>query len=100
MLLNYGLIQVLRVEADMKGTIRLVGACEGRYPFGRPGDSAIAPLATMTLRVHSIFSHFSMGTFPPSVLDQGYVRVSPNGVGTWHVTSNELGKTHLRATMS
>ena len=25
-------------KADMKGTIRLVGVCEGRHPLCRPGD--------------------------------------------------------------
>ena len=38
MLSDNGLIQVLRVEAYMEGTIRLVRVCEGRYQFGRLGD--------------------------------------------------------------
>ena len=35
---NNGLIQVLQVEADMKGSIMLVGMGQGRYPIGWPGD--------------------------------------------------------------
>ena len=35
---NNGLVQVIWVKTDMKGTIRLLGISEGRYPLGRPGD--------------------------------------------------------------
>ena len=38
MLSHYGLVQVLRVEAYVQGTIRLAGVCEQRNPFGRLVD--------------------------------------------------------------
>ena len=38
MLLHYGLVHVLRVEAYVQGTIRLWGIHKGRYLFGRLGD--------------------------------------------------------------
>ena len=42
---------------------------------------AMSPLATMSLRVHSICSQYSMGTFHQVCCTGGYGKVSPDGVG-------------------
>ena len=57
---NNGLVQVLWIEADKKGTIRLVGISDGRHPFSRQGDRCYHPLSD---HVVSICSQYSMGTF-------------------------------------
>ena len=62
--LHYGLIKVLRVEAYMEGTIRLVGVGEQRYPLGRLGDRHYDPFfEPCPQRVCSICSLYLMGTF-------------------------------------
>ena len=43
MLLHYGLIKVLRVEAYMECTIMLLGVGEQRYPLSRLGDRCYDP---------------------------------------------------------
>ena len=85
MLSNYGLVQVLRVEADMKGTIRSVAVHEGRHPLSRWGDRYYHSLGNHV--IEGVLSLFLVlyGYLPPCMLDQGYIRVGPDGVGTRHV---------------
>ena len=69
----------------MKRTIRLVGICEGRHPLSRPGDRCYHSFGDHV--IEGVVNLFLVlyGCLPPSVLDWGYVRVSPDGLGTGHV---------------
>ena len=87
MLSNYGLIQVLRVEADMKGTIRLRGLCEGRYQLGGLGDRCYHSLGDHVIGGALSLLLVLYGYLPPSVLDWGYVRISPDGIYTGYVAN-------------
>ena len=80
---HYGLVQVLRAEADMKGTIRFVGVCKGRLSRlgGRHNHSLGDHVIEHALNLFLVL----FGYLPSSVLDWGYIRVSPDSVGTGHV---------------
>ena len=85
MLSHYGLGKVLRVEAYVQGTIRLMGVNEGRNPFIWLGD-----------RGNQIFlDHVIEGAFDlflvldkylvPGMLARGDRRFGPDGIGPRYV---------------
>ena len=82
-LLNYGLVLVLRVKADMKGTISFTGVCKRRHHMVGKELDTITPFA-MSLRVHSICSWYTMGTFLLECWTRA-ILVSPDCVDTGHV---------------
>ena len=63
MLLHYGLVKVLRVEAYVQGTIRFMGYVRDDTNLVVWETGAMTPLSTMSLRVYSICCQYSMGTF-------------------------------------
>ena len=69
----------------MKGTIRCVGISEGRHPLGRPGDRHYHPLGNHVIKDVLYLLSVFYGYLPLGMLDQGYVRVSPDGIGTRNV---------------
>ena len=91
MLLHYGFFQVLRVEAYVQGTDRLVKIGEGRYPFDRLGDR----------HDHSLLDHLiecALYLLPvldmdltPGMLDRGNTGVGPDGIGPKHVAYSIVG---------
>ena len=52
MLSHYGIVKVLRVEAYVQGTIRLIGVVRDDTHLVGWETGAITPLLTMSLRVH------------------------------------------------
>ena len=79
LLKSLGWRHIQSVPSGLQGYIR-----EDIYSVGQE-TGVIIPLLTITLRVHSICSQYSIGTFQLGMLDRGNVRVSPNGVGPRHV---------------
>ena len=62
-LLLSGLVQVLCVKADTKGTIRLSGISEARYPLSRPGDKCYHPLSNHVIEGVLYLLLVPMGAF-------------------------------------
>ena len=76
-LLTNGLVQVLWIKADMKGTIRLAGVCEGRHPLGRLGNRCNHPLSNHVVKGVLYLLSVLYGYLPLGMLGKGYVRASP-----------------------
>ena len=82
-----GLIQVLWVKADMKGTISLVGISLGRHPFGRLEARHYHPLSGHVIKGVLYLLLVLYGYLPLGMLDWSYVMVSPDGVSAGHVAN-------------
>ena len=85
MLLHYGLVQVLRVEAYVQGSIRLAGISEGKYPFGRLGDRHNHSLLDHLIKCVLYWLPVLDGDLLPGMLDRGNTGVSPHGIGPRHI---------------
>ena len=87
MLSHYGLLQVLWVKAYTQGTIRLVRVHEEQYPlswarhrsYNTLGDHVVEGL----LNLLSVLD----GDLPLGLLDWGYGRVGPDGIGPRYVAN-------------
>ena len=86
-LLNNGLVQVLWIKADMKGTIRLAGIGKRRHPLGKLGDRCYHPLCDHVIEDALYLLSVLYGYPPSGMLDGGYIRVGPDGIGTGHVAN-------------
>ena len=87
----------------MEGTIRHAGISEGRYLHGQLGDECDDSLSvTMSLRVHSIWSQYSMGTFLWACWTEGMVGLVLMVLvqGMLPMVLKEQGIVHSSAAMS
>ena len=74
MLLNDGLIQVLRAEAYAQGSIGLMGVSEGRYPLSQMGDQS------NDAKCDHVIQGVLYGCGTPWVPSSGHVRWGDEGV--------------------
>ena len=87
MLLHNGLVHGLGVETDTKGTIRLLGISEGRYPLSRLEDRYYHPHSNHVIEGALYLLSVLYGYLPSCMLDWGYVRVGPDGISARHDTN-------------
>ena len=85
MLLHNGLVKVLWVKAYIEGTIRLVEVHQGRHPLSRWTDIGHVSLGDHVIKGLLYLVSVLYGHFPTGMLNRGNGRVSPDGIGTWHV---------------
>ena len=85
MLSHHGLVQVLRVEAYMQGTIRLAGIGEGRYLLSRQGDRCDHSLFNHLIECALYLLPLLSGDLPPGMFDRGNTGVSPDGIDPRHI---------------
>ena len=87
MLSTNGLVQVLWVKVDMKGTIRLLEISEGRHPLSRLRDRCYHPLSDQVIKGALYLLSVLYGYLPFGMLDGGYVGVGPHGISSSHVAN-------------
>ena len=91
MLLHYGLIKVLRVEAYMQGTIRLAGLCEQRYllcrMWNRCDDSLSYHVIKHILDLFPVFYEY----LASDMLYGKDIGVCPDGTHPRHVANGVEG---------
>ena len=68
---NNGLVQVLWVEVDTKGTITILGISVGRHPLGRLGDRHYHPLSDHVINSALYLLSVLYGYLPLGMLDWG-----------------------------
>ena len=91
MLSHYSLIKVLRVEAYMQGTIRLIQVGEQQYPLGWLGNWCSDSLSNHVIEhPFDLFPVF-YGYLALGMLHWDNRRVSPDGVGTRHIANGVKG---------